>query len=69
MRDGGREWRGGGGREGEGVSEEGRKVYFNQGRRDGEGVCNLSGTCMAKNLAAVKGCFKPNRYMCSVQGT
>ena len=30
-----------GGREGEGVSEEGRKVYFNQGRREGEGACNL----------------------------
>ena len=29
------------GREGEGVSEKGRKVYFNQGRREGEGVCNL----------------------------
>ena len=29
------------GREGEGVSEEGRKVYFNQGRREGEGACNL----------------------------
>ena len=29
------------GREEEGVSEEGRKVYFNQGRREGEGACNL----------------------------
>ena len=23
------------------MSEEGRKVYFNQGRREGEGACNL----------------------------
>ena len=53
-----------GGREGEGVSEEGRKVYFNQERREGEGVCNFSGTCMSENLPAVKGCIKPSR-MCT----
>ena len=58
------------GREGEGVSEEGRKVYFNQGRREGEVLVIFSGTCMSENLATIKGCIKPSRmYMRSVQGT
>ena len=59
-RDGGEK----GGREGEGVSKEGRKVYFNQGRREGEGACNLFWYMYVRNLPAVKGCVKPSR-MCT----
>ena len=52
------------GREGKGMSEEGRKVYFNQGRREGEGACNLFWYMYVRNLPAVKGCVKPSR-MCT----
>ena len=49
------------GREGEGVSEEGRKVYCT---REGEGervFVIFSGMCMSENLATIKGCTKPSR--------
>ena len=53
------------GREGEGASEEGRKVYFNQGRREGEGACNyiVVHVCQ-ENIATIKGCIKPSK-MCT----
>ena len=52
------------GREGEGVSEEGRKVYCTrEGERERVFVI-FSGTCISENLPAVKGCTKPSR-MCT----